>query len=419
MADRAVATVKQPSSVIDTWQEDPDMTFFRETYYGKNINDTQFRMLVLHAGHLGLDVIKGEMQAISIDNKMIPYVTIHGLRKIAELSGKFNGSDGPEYCGKDRTTWLPFWDADEPPVAARFTVYKKGEAHPITAYVTYKDCVKLFTPQGGREKIPTKTWREMPAYMLGIRAESIAIKKARLVPTDLPSLDGDPRDEHQVRIGSLRHLHHVGEQNGLDHDGVRAVVTELNPGVTSLKDVQAVELIEAAGYIAAGLADPVRADLGRQTAVSATVNVDGIAIDRETGEILRPTIPPRTSQDPNGPSLESQRVAIRKMAISKQIGTNELTALVGGDVDALTYEYAAGWIKFLTSATKDSIRAELASRAPEEAGEDDGADGIADEDLGDVQDTNAHSQRAIDIIEDHIPSQDAARRRAKAESLTR
>mgnify|MGYP001581752919 CR=1 FL=1 len=54
MADRAVAVAEAPSSIIDTWQNDPEMKFFRETYYGKNINDTQFKMLVLHADHLGL-----------------------------------------------------------------------------------------------------------------------------------------------------------------------------------------------------------------------------------------------------------------------------------------------------------------------------------------------------------------------------
>lgn len=242
MGNGALATVRPTGGAVAEVDREDDLKLIRETY-GKDISESEFKILVADAQHRGLSVVRGEVRAIKFNNKMQPYVTIHGLRKIAEQSGKYAGSEGPFFCGPDGK-WTEVWLSNDPPAAAKFIVYRHDSSRPIVGIATWKE----------RSSGNSPTWKSMPSLMLGKVAESDAIKRARLVPDDIHlSIEDAPYNPRQAKVGALRHVHETGKARGLNHDQVRSVVKALRPGTTSLADdsITSRDLLAAAAYIEA------------------------------------------------------------------------------------------------------------------------------------------------------------------------
>jgi hypothetical protein len=65
------------------------------------------------------------------------------------------------------------WTGDEPPVAARFTVYRKDWPHPVHAVAHFREYV-----QTTKDGTPTTMWANMPAGQIGKCAEALARRKA-------------------------------------------------------------------------------------------------------------------------------------------------------------------------------------------------------------------------------------------------
>lgn len=100
---------------------------------------------------------------------------INGFRKrareIAERKGIRLGFDGPQWCGEDGV-WRDVWPEGNPPVAAKFTVFRDGE--PISFVAHYAEYVQTSgTPVG-----PNSMWAKMPRNQTGKCAEVGAIQRA-------------------------------------------------------------------------------------------------------------------------------------------------------------------------------------------------------------------------------------------------
>lgn len=104
--------------------------------------------------------------------------TIGGLQAIADRTGELDGEEEPQWCGPDGE-WQDVWlDEHNPPVAARFRVYRKGRSKPFHAVAKYSEYVQLT-----RDGRPTAMWQKMPANQLMKCAEAKALRRA--FPTEL------------------------------------------------------------------------------------------------------------------------------------------------------------------------------------------------------------------------------------------
>lgn len=158
------------------------------------ISDTDFAVFMTIAARTGLDPLSKQIYAIPrktrvkrgsqwVDEVQMTIQTgIDGYRTIAQRSGQMSGSSAPEWCGKDGI-WRDVWLDDEPPAAAKMTVYRNGE--PFTHIATYKEYVQKVPVYEGsgdnRKQVGTKPnsmWESMPANQLAKCAEAGALRKA-------------------------------------------------------------------------------------------------------------------------------------------------------------------------------------------------------------------------------------------------
>jgi phage recombination protein Bet len=108
---------------------------------------------------------------------------IDGFRLVAERTGELNGTDGPYWCGADGL-WKDVWLTSEPPVAAKYIVYRKGQDHAYTGIARYEAFV-----QRRKDGAPNRFWKTMADHMLAKVAEAHALRKA--FPADLSGIYTD------------------------------------------------------------------------------------------------------------------------------------------------------------------------------------------------------------------------------------
>lgn len=101
---------------------------------------------------------------------------IDGFRRNGHQAAKREGAairtDGPYWQGADGGGWQDVWLSDKPPAAAKFVIFRNGEAH--TGIAMYREFVQTIPGSNA----PNSMWAKMPANQTAKCAEAQAWRRA-------------------------------------------------------------------------------------------------------------------------------------------------------------------------------------------------------------------------------------------------
>lgn len=168
----------------------------------------------------GLDPTTKQIYAVQFKGKWTVLVGVDGMRTVAQRSGEYAGQTPIQWTA-DGVTWVDAWlpaDAKSKPLAARVGVRRKGFAEPLYQTVTWAEF-------GMEPRFTGDNWGTRPAHMLGIRAETHALRRA--FPNDLSGLyTAEDYDAGEAEIIEDTKPWIELIENAEDKDAVTALVNE-------------------------------------------------------------------------------------------------------------------------------------------------------------------------------------------------
>ena len=147
------------------------------------LTDVELQIFIHAAQRKGLDPLINQVYARKQQGKMTVQTGIDGYRLIADRTGLYDGPDGPYWCGADGE-WKDVWLSNEPPSAAKFTVYKKNTTRPFTAIANWDAYA-----QRKRDGDLNTFWNTKGPLMLAKCAEALALRMA--FPAELSGIYTD------------------------------------------------------------------------------------------------------------------------------------------------------------------------------------------------------------------------------------
>lgn len=152
-------------------------------------NDKELQLFEYVCRKTGLDPFTRQIYGrIEVDKKtghrrLVTITSIDGFRLIAHRTGDYEGQLGPFWCGKDGA-WREAWVANEPPLAARVGVFRRGFREPLFAVARFASYAQTYADGNLKGQ-----WRTMPEVMIAKCAEALALRKA--FPNELGSIYGE------------------------------------------------------------------------------------------------------------------------------------------------------------------------------------------------------------------------------------
>ncbi len=171
----------------------------------KGATDDELKMFMYQAHKAQLDPFAKQIYSVArFDGKAgrevrTTQVGIDGFRLIAERTGKYEGQNGPWWCGKDGQ-WKDVWTSDDKPFAARVGVWKNGSREVTWGVARWSEYVQTYKDKQGNV-LPSGMWAKMPTNQLAKCAEGLALRKA--FPMELSGLY---MEEEMEQAGEDMHL---------------------------------------------------------------------------------------------------------------------------------------------------------------------------------------------------------------------
>lgn len=185
----AVATRPKPGAALSLAGDfSPDQVQLLKDTICQGATNDELSLFMHTANRLQLDPFARQIFAVKRwDGKlkrevMNSQVSIDGFRLVAERTGKYEGQDGPFWCGADGK-WVDVWLQSTPPAAAKVGVRRRGFEQPLYRTATWAEFVQVTDEKDERgqksgKKVPNAMWRKMGALMLAKCAESQALRAA-------------------------------------------------------------------------------------------------------------------------------------------------------------------------------------------------------------------------------------------------
>lgn len=231
MTDENKAVQAPPQERVNALTSRKEMTpaqvkLLRETVC-RDATEDEFKIFIAVAGRTGLDPFTRQIHFVKRWDPVLERMAgtfqtgIDGYRLIAQRTGDYDGQDAKEWCGPDGV-WAEVWLKEEPPIAARAKVYRRGIARPFVAVARYKSYC-----QRKKDGSPNSMWVRMDAEQLAKCAEALVLRMA--FPNELSDLY---THEEMAQAESFAEVAKDEERPGAGASGVKAALGLAPAGIT-------------------------------------------------------------------------------------------------------------------------------------------------------------------------------------------